>query len=161
MHRAWQGVAPLLTPALPPFTGETGILPENRVNRSIGLNRLVPLRNRTDPWEGTMSARRVFGSIVKSLIGFGFLAGGATLIVAEFWSMTLRFSNLLNPPAADSLEVWTRFGLASLRALQLFAFNPSMLFSLGYGFLVSFTALGIALIGLALLHNQLARHRAR
>lgn len=100
-------------------------------------------------------------STMKSLMGLGFLAIGTAVMLTECWSLASRFGSLLAAPAGDSLGALTEFGLASLRVLQSVVFDHSMLLSLSNSFLISFTAFGITLAGLALLRKRTPKAGAR
>jgi hypothetical protein len=91
---------------------------------------------------------------LRSITGAAFLAGGAALMVSQLGLLAFQIRTFLNNSLLDSLGSGAGLGLASLHVLQSAAFNHTVLFSFAYKILVSFTAFGIIVAGLALQRRQ-------
>ena len=87
---------------------------------------------------------------LRSITGAAFLAGGAALLFSQ---LAFQLRTLLNNSLSDSLGSGAGLGLAALHVLQSAAFDHTVLFSFVYKILVSFTAFGIIVTGLALLRR--------
>jgi hypothetical protein len=104
--------------------------------------------------EATMPATLGFKPTIRSFVGVALLACGAVVTAAQLWSAAPYFVEFLPIRAEDSLGSLLSVGMTSLHVLQSVAFDRAAVLSFASGFLLSFTALGNTLAGLALLLNS-------
>lgn len=107
-----------------------------------------------------MPATSGFRPTTKSFIGFTLLVCGSVVIAAQIWSFAPQLSELLPLTAEDSLGSLVSVGMTSLHVLQSVAFDRQALLSFASGFLLSFTALGNTLAGLALLLSRVTKQES-
>ena len=75
-------------------------------------------------------------------------------MVLQLHLLAFQLRTFLNNSLSGSLGSGAGLGLASLHVLQSAAFDHTVFFSFAYRILVSFTAFGIIVAGLALLRRQ-------
>jgi hypothetical protein len=102
-----------------------------------------------------MQAKEISKSNPKSILGGAFLAAGIALML---WTggLDMQAGSVLERVLTGSFGSLAGLGLVSLQAVQAAAFDHSAFLWLVCRMLVSFSALGMAVAGLALLPRKSA-----
>ena len=104
-----------------------------------------------------MSTTRTSGAVnSKRIIGLALMIVGSIVMLAYVGILALQVRAFLNASPTDLLGSGIGLGLASVRLIPSLAFNHGALFSWLGKMLVSFSALGAIVAGLALLQNRSA-----
>ena len=110
-----------------------------------------------------MTARQTTSRSIRSITGAGVLAMGLFLLFVNMDGVAAQISYAAGAPA-ETLGILPTLGLAGVRALHAYTFDPSLFLSSLLQILVSFWPLLLILAGAALLldviRSSFAMHRA-
>ena len=106
-----------------------------------------------------MQAKAISKSNPKSILGGSFLAAGIALMVWQMGGTEVQTGSVLESFLTGSFGSLAGLGLVWLEAVQAAAFDHSAFLWLVYKMLVSFSAFGMAVAGLALLPRRSAPAR--
>lgn len=106
-----------------------------------------------------MARRQTASKSLKAIAGAILLPVGLLLLLANLDEVAAQVSNSFTSPA-NSISTVMDLGLAGLRAVQAYFFDPASFQSGLHSILVSFWPLILVIIGAALLHNAIGKRFA-
>ena len=107
-----------------------------------------------------MKARQTTAQTIRSISGAGVLAMGLFLLFVNLDGVAAQISHAAGAPG-ETLGMLPALGLAGLRALQAYSFDPSLFLSSLLQILVSFWPLILVLLGTALLRSAVGERSTK
>lgn len=142
----------------PLFAGKSCLLAESKVHEYRQTLTLARGSKELAFQEDTMMAQQKTSRRIRSISGAGVLAIGLFLLFVNLDGVTAQISYASGAPS-ETLGILPALGLAGVRALHTYAFDPSLFLSSLLQILVSFWPL-LLIVTAAMLLRPLARGEA-